>query len=471
MADSRLFRLAGLVAVTAVLGTSAVLAEVPYEPKTEVGFLVGAGLPDRNIVGEPDGYGDVGPVVGVRGAHRFGSFLNWFGDATASWHGDVNFSSGNAELVDLRTGIELFTSSQPKYRWFVAGAAGWSWVDYENDAFDFDRPLVSAGVGQRWLTDRLGFMRWELRVNRPVQNDGLNGADIANAQWLFGWALPIGGPPPDSDADGVPDKTDRCPGTPHMAIVDANGCPTDSDGDGVYDGLDRCPNTPRGAKVDGGGCPLDEDGDGVFDGLDRCPGTPRGARVDSNGCPTDGDGDGVFDGLDRCPDTPRGVKVDASGCPVDSDGDGVLDGVDRCPDTPRGTQVDAQGCPNAPPKVESPFIPAPKKPVVLEGVTFATDSAALTDASKGILDQVAAGLKDNPDVRVEVAGHTDSSGSDKHNQALSQWRAESVRDYLVRMGVPAAQVQARGYGESQPVAENTTAGGKAKNRRVELRRL
>jgi OOP family OmpA-OmpF porin len=84
---------------------------------------------------------------------------------------------------------------------------------------------------------------------------------------------------------------------------------------------------------------------------------------------------------------------------------------------------------------------------------------------------VAAGLKDHPDVRVEVAGHTDSSGSDKHNQALSQWRAESVRDYLVRMGVPATQIQARGYGESQPVAENTTAPGKARNRRVELRRL
>jgi outer membrane protein OmpA-like peptidoglycan-associated protein len=218
----------------------------------------------------------------------------------------------------------------------------------------------------------------------------------------------------------------------------------------------------------------DSDGDGVLDSRDRCPGTPIGVAVDGNGCPRDSDGDGVLDDDDRCPDTPRGTKVDDRGCPRDSDGDGVLDGDDRCPDSPRGARVDARGCtipePPAPPP-PAPIFEKGKESLVLEGVNFETNSATLTAASKPALDRVARSLNDWPDVRVEVGGHTDSAGGEAHNLRLSEARARSVRDYLAGQGVDPDRLRAKGYGESRPIADNATAAGRAKNRRVELTRV
>ena len=213
----------------------------------------------------------------------------------------------------------------------------------------------------------------------------------------------------------------------------------------------------------------DSDGDGVTDGRDQCPDTPQGARVDANGCPRDSDGDGVADGLDRCPDTPRGERVDASGCPMDSDGDGVYDGQDRCPDTPRGTAVDDRGCSEKP--KSAPLFEGSKKTLVLEGVNFETNSATLTQASHATLDRVADSLKDSPDVRVEISGHTDSMGSAAHNMQLSASRADSVKRYLVSRGVDDSRLVGKGYGEDRPIADNDTAAGRAKNRRVELNRI
>jgi len=251
--------------------------------------------------------------------------------------------------------------------------------------------------------------------------------------------------------------------------VDERGCPKDTDGDGVFDGIDACPDTPQGCPVDARGCPLDTDADGVIDCRDKCPDTPRGAKVDANGCPTDADGDGVADGIDACPDTPKGCPVDARGCPLDSDGDGVIDCRDKCADTPRGTKVDADGCPEkvAPP----PVFPEGKKELVLQGVFFDTDKWDINDASKAVLDQVAESLKANPDTKVEVGGHTDSSGPDKHNMDLSEKRAHAVRDYLVSQGVAESQLTWKGYGETKPVADNKTKEGRAQNRRTELTKI
>ncbi len=202
--------------------------------------------------------------------------------------------------------------------------------------------------------------------------------------------------------------------------------------------------------------PVDSDGDGVVDSKDKCPGTPAGRKVDADGCELDSDGDGVVDSKDRCPATPAGRKVDADGCELDSDGDGIVDALDACPTVFAKT---ADGCP--------PPVVAPKK-MVLEGVNFDNDEAALSAESAAILDQAAATLKEWGDVKVEVAGHTDSRSTDDYNMTLSQRRAESVRSYLIGKGVAAERLTARGYGESQPVAENETEDGRAKNRRVEL---
>ena len=117
------------------------------------------------------------------------------------------------------------------------------------------------------------------------------------------------------------------------------------------------------------------------------------------------------------------------------------------------------------------FVPTPDKPVVLEGVNFEYNKAVLLPESVEILNRVATSLLAHPEVNVEVGGHCDSDGSASYNQRLSQRRADAVREYLIKMGLPAAQLTARGYGETQPVADNATPEGKAKNRRVELKRM
>ena len=139
--------------------------------------------------------------------------------------------------------------------------------------------------------------------------------------------------------------------------------------------------------------------------------------------------------------------------PVDSDGDGVTDGSDQCPGTPAGATVNALGC---------------EEQLVLRGVNFSTGSAVLTPDDMLILDSVAETLAKRTAFNVEVRGHTDSVGSEQSNADLSQRRAESVRDYLASKGVSAAQLTAVGKGETEPVASNETADGRAENRRVAL---
>ncbi len=118
--------------------------------------------------------------------------------------------------------------------------------------------------------------------------------------------------------------------------------------------------------------------------------------------------------------------------------------------------------------------PAPKQQparIVLRGVNFAHDSAAIDASSAVVLDVAAETLRSNPGVRVAVEGHTDSTGSDSYNQALSERRAASVSAHLVKGGVAADRLQSAGYGESRPVASNTSEDGRRMNRRVELKIL
>lgn len=262
----------------------------------------------------------------------------------------------------------------------------------------------------------------------------------------------------DGDGDGVPDDQDRCPNTPRGAKVNANGCELDGDNDGVVDRLDQCPTTPAGRKVNAQGCELDGDGDGVVDALDKCPTTPPGRKVNAQGCELDGDGDGVVDALDKCPTTPAGRKVNAQGCELDTDGDGIIDALDQCPDTPAGDRVDSKGC--SLPKV-----------IILKGVNFDFAKDELLPSSASILDEAVSTLKRYPGLRVEIAGHTDHVGSDERNLNLSERRAKAVMDYFVNHGVAAERLNMKGYGESEPVADNRTPEGRSQNRRVELRPL
>jgi len=104
-------------------------------------------------------------------------------------------------------------------------------------------------------------------------------------------------------------------------------------------------------------------------------------------------------------------------------------------------------------------------------VNFESNSDRLASGASSVLDLVAETLLKYPELKVEVQGHTDSDGAAEYNESLSYRRAQTVRDYLVSKGVDSGRMTVRGYGESEPVADNTTAAGKAQNRRVVLRIL
>ena len=140
--------------------------------------------------------------------------------------------------------------------------------------------------------------------------------------------------------------------------------------------------------------------------------------------------------------------------PADTDGDGVPDTIDRCPTTPAGVRVDSYGC-----SCEYTL-----------SLAFEFGSAALTPADKVALDELVAVLRNLPQVRGVIEGHTDSVGPEAFNQQLSERRAASVADYLHNAGIADARFTTEGFGESQPIASNDTDEGRAANRRVVIRR-
>ena len=174
------------------------------------------------------------------------------------------------------SGNVVVTPFQGRYAGpFLFAGSGYSRLQPANGPGKVRYGTVELGGGVRfWLTDAIG-LRLEARTVSLMSKE-------PKVEFLFnhvvfggGIELALGAIPRDTDGDGVPDRKDKCPDTPHGAAVDATGCPKDSDGDGVLDGLDQCPDTPRGATVDAAGCPKDSDGDGVLDGLDQCADTPK----------------------------------------------------------------------------------------------------------------------------------------------------------------------------------------------------
>lgn len=270
----------------------------------------------------------------------------------------------------------------------------------------------------------------------------------------------------DGDKDGVYDYKDLCPITTANAQVDEFGCTQDADRDEVLDKSDKCPNTPRGVKVDGSGCPSgapDADMDGASDSIDMCPGTPSGSLVDAVGCPVDTDKDGVRDEIDKCPGTPAGAKVDAGGCLLsfaDADHDGVADSIDTCPGTKAGVKVDSIGC--------TLIVLTRGARLVMDGILFETGSAKIDMASTPVLGRAVVAIMKAPDAKIEIAGYTDNVGSATSNQVLSERRAIAVKTFLVRSGVPSSRLTANGYGESDPIVDNSSAESRSENRRIEF---
>ena len=272
----------------------------------------------------------------------------------------------------------------------------------------------------------------------------------------------------DTDADGVPDVADACAGQPEDldGFEDADGCPDlDNDADGVLDRADRCP-LAAGPVAQEGCAVTDGDSDGVPDASDRCAAEPEDADgfEDADGCPDlDNDADGVPDSEDKCP--VQAGPAESAGCvEADRDQDGVADAADRCPDEPGIPEE--EGCA----KKYKLVVIKKDRIEIQQQLKFDSGSSRITAAgSFAILDEVAQALTDSTFIkRIRIEGHTDSAGEDASNLRLSQTRADAVKAELIKRGIDPARMEAVGYGETRPLAPNTTARGRAENRRTEF---
>ena len=381
-------------------------------------------LPSISYVGVSKSIGD-GFSVGARGSLNKISKL-----------GDVSVDDLSYYAIDGTIKYNLIkrtTVIDP----FIEIGGGYTWVD------EIGAGTANGGLGLNiWFSENLA-LTLQSNYKHAFEDYG-----VKHFQHLAGISVKFGGT--DTDGDGIYDKDDACP---EVAGLEAfNGCP-DADGDGIEDSKDACPNEAGSKEMNG--CP-DADGDGVADKDDACPneaGLPALA-----GCP-DADGDGVADKDDACPS--EAGPAENKGCPwADKDSDGVLDKDDQCPEV-AGTVANA-GCPEVTEEVQKQLNDYART------ILFDTGKSSIKAESTSVMVDIITILKEYPNSKFTVEGHTDSVGSEKLNQSLSESRALSVKEFLVDKGIEEFRLSAVGYGESKPMATNNTKAGRTQNRRVEI---
>jgi OOP family OmpA-OmpF porin len=376
--------------------------------------------------------------------------------------GSINRLDKFGTNVDPVTGVELETAPLDDLTYYgLDGRVSYSFMDIiKSETID---PYLGVGGGYTWV-DAIGAgtLNGTLGVNFWVSEQvGINLNSTykhsfedylpKHFQHSVGVTFKFGGT--DTDGDGVYDQDDACPEEAGLEIF--NGCP-DSDNDGIQDSKDDCPNTAGLAEFNG--CP-DADGDGVVDKDDKCP-TVAGLKA-LMGCP-DADGDGVADGDDTCPN--ESGPAANSGCPwPDTDGDSVLDKDDKCPNE-AGT-VANNGCPVVKPTPE--VVNALN--TYARSILFDSGKASFQKQTDQVLQAMVVIFKEYPKANFGIEGHTDSQGPKSSNQALSERRANAVRDYLIANGISAERLTAAGFGEDSPIANNKTRSGRKENRRVEVK--
>ncbi len=322
----------------------------------------------------------------------------------------------------------------------------------------------------------------------------------------LGVAIKLAGGKSDIDNDGVLNEVDMCPNSPKGSIVDIQGCPADSDLDGLTDDdeIGKYGTDPKKSDTDGDGLTdkaeldthktnpnvADTDGDGLSDGDEV-------KRNKTNPLDSDTDKDGLIDGNEvkmhktdpLANDSDRDGLLDASEVNTyktnpldqDTDRDGINDAVElntyktdpTRADTDAGGIADGveikRGTNPLDPKDDIQTIKIEKgQAIVLEGINFKNASFEILPESAAILTQVFYTLDENPDIEVEIQGHTDSKGSNKMNVELSINRAQSVKSWLVAKGINPSRIVTSGFGPERPVATNKTDAGRAKNRRIEF---
>ncbi len=319
------------------------------------------------------------------------------------------------------------------------------------------------------------------KINTITENSQINPtATKKDAYWNFLLGLTVAGESgnADPDGDGLTNREEKELGT-NKKIADTDGdglsdgaevktymtspLKADSDGDGLKDG-EEVNNYKTDANK------ADTDGDGLNDGAEV-------GQYNTNPLKADTDRDGLNDGQEINTTTTNPNKAD-------TDDDGLADGEEanirktdpNKADTDGGTVNDGQEIANN----TNPLDPGddiPKKPeikvevgkaIVLEGIVFKTGSAVVEPQSEAILEQAFNTLDGNKDIQVEIRGYTDNVGNRKSNLRLSQRRADAVKAWLVAKGIAADRVGAKGYGPDNPIADNKTAEGRQKNRRIEF---
>lgn len=366
------------------------------------------------------------------------------------------FSVEGMFSYDLR---HAFGKQEGWFAPYIGLGGGYNWIEDEGDfsanfsiGFDF------------WLTENFalyiestykGYVD-EFDDAGDVEFDNNNGAGVVTGQGSHmqhsaGVKFAFGGK--DTDGDGITDKKDKCPDV--FGLKEFDGCP-DSDGDGIIDSEDDCPNDE--GSIENNGCP-DTDGDGIVNKDDACPEVAGSKQL--NGCP-DSDGDGVADNIDGCPN--ENGPIANNGCPyTDKDGDGILDKDDRCPEV-AGVEAN-DGCPEIKKVTEEV-----QKQLndYAKTILFDTGKSSIKTQSEAVCRDIINILKEYPDAKFSIDGHTDSVGSAASNQRLSESRAASIKQFLINGGVASKRLTSKGYGESNPISPNTTKAGRATNRRVEI---
>ena len=422
---------------------------------------------------------DHGMSVGMRlgyniterwGVEATGGYVNT--DTDGDWYYIPD--NNNVDFYFFHLDAIFHILPQEKVVPYLAAGGGALNIDPTHFSADID-PLFNYGLGIKYFLQE--WVAFRVDVRHLMSIDELDNFDDPgknlhnNLSFDAGLTFSLWGESSDRDGDGIPNKVDKCPDVPEDkdGFEDEDGCPDeDNDGDGIKDINDKCPNDAEDFDgfEDEDGCPdPDNDQDGVLDVDDKCPNLAGPAE--HSGCP-DRDGDGVYDNVDKCPDEPEDIDgfEDEDGCPdPDNDGDGILDADDKCPDqaeTYNGFE-DEDGCPDA-------IILKKDETITLDNIYFKSGKADLVESSFPVLDKVKRIFLDNPGIKIQVEGHTDSQGADSYNKGLSQKRAETVMRYLIsNLGIPQDQLNAVGFGEERPVATNATKEGRAKNRRIEFR--
>jgi outer membrane protein OmpA-like peptidoglycan-associated protein len=312
------------------------------------------------------------------------------------------------------------------------------------------RPMLEAQLGFDLLnaSGRMGLGPMASWVHVFQPDDEFRPADanvvLFGIHGLYDFATEQG-PIGDRDGDGIKDNVDRCPDTPEDkdGFQDTDGCPdNDNDNDGIPDKVDRCPMDPedRDKFEDEDGCPeKDNDKDGILDRADKCPNDPE-------------DPDG-WDSLDGCPDP-------------DNDADGILDVNDLCPFEPETVNgyADNDGCPD-----EEQVRVVGDKIVLDDRVHFFVNSAVIRKVSYPLLQRLTKLVAEHPEyTHISVEGHADERGPEDFNKKLSEDRAKSVMDFMIKAGIARDRLSYQGFGATKPLVDKKNEYAWLLNRRVEF---